>query len=36
LKGGDLLIDWAENGRVYMTGPATEVFSGRISGNIKE
>ena len=30
LLGGDLLIDWAENGRVYMTGPATEVFSGEI------
>ena len=30
LLGGNLLIDWAENGRVYMTGPATEVFSGEI------
>ena len=30
LKGGDLLIDWAENGRVYMTGPATEVYCGEI------
>ncbi len=30
LLGGDLLIEWAENGRVYMTGPATEVFSGQI------
>jgi diaminopimelate epimerase len=30
LNGGNLLIEWAENGRVYMTGPATEVFSGEI------
>lgn len=28
LKGGDLLIDWAENNHVYMTGPAEEVFTG--------
>ena len=27
LLGGDLEIDWAEDGRVYMTGPATEVFT---------
>ncbi|MHC4876129.1 MAG: diaminopimelate epimerase [Planctomycetota bacterium] len=28
LRGGDLEIEWAETGEVYMTGPATEVFSG--------
>ncbi len=28
LPGGDLQIEWADNGRVYMTGPAEEVFTG--------
>ena len=28
LPGGDLELDWAEDNHVYMTGPATEVFSG--------
>lgn len=28
LPGGALHIEWAENGHVYMTGPATEVFQG--------
>ncbi|MEW4489997.1 diaminopimelate epimerase [Thalassoglobus sp. JC818] len=28
LPGGDLTLEWAESGDVYMTGPATEVFSG--------
>lgn len=29
LPGGDLRIEWnAENNRVFMTGPAVEVFSG--------
>lgn len=28
LKGGDLLIAWAEDNHVYMTGPAEEVFTG--------
>lgn len=28
LLGGDLVIDWRENGHVYMTGPAEEVFEG--------
>lgn len=28
LAGGDLLIEWAENNHVYMTGPAVEVFEG--------
>ncbi|MFO0793423.1 MAG: diaminopimelate epimerase [Candidatus Brocadiaceae bacterium] len=28
LPGGDLELEWAEDGNVYMTGPATEVFKG--------
>ena len=28
LPGGDLLIEWAEDGHIYMTGPATTVFEG--------
>jgi len=32
LAGGDLLIEWDEaTNRVYMTGPATEVFTGSLS-----
>jgi diaminopimelate epimerase len=31
LDGGDLDIDWAGDNRVYMTGPATEVFEGEIN-----
>ncbi|WP_373229914.1 diaminopimelate epimerase [Cohnella sp.] len=31
LAGGDLLIDWNEaNNRVYMTGPAAFVFTGKV------
>ncbi len=30
LLGGDLIIEWAEDGHVYMTGPAEEVFEGTI------
>lgn len=30
LLGGDLVIEWADNGRAYMTGPAEEVFEGTI------
>ncbi len=31
LKGGDLIIEWNEDdNHVYMTGPAAEVFSGRV------
>lgn len=30
LLGGDLELEWAEDGNVYMTGPAVEVFSGEI------
>jgi diaminopimelate epimerase len=28
LDGGDLIIEWTEDNHIYMTGPATEVFSG--------
>lgn len=28
LLGGDLEIEWGSNNRVYLTGPAVEVFSG--------
>ncbi|KUK36141.1 MAG: Diaminopimelate epimerase [Thermacetogenium phaeum] len=28
LPGGELLVEWAENNHVYMTGPAEEVFQG--------
>ncbi len=31
LPGGDLEIEWAEDGKVYMTGPAELVFKGEIS-----
>jgi diaminopimelate epimerase len=30
LRGGDLLIDWRDNNRVYMTGGAEEVFAGTV------
>ncbi|MGQ9729374.1 MAG: diaminopimelate epimerase, partial [Candidatus Fervidibacter sp.] len=28
LPGGTLTIEWREDGRIYMTGPAVEVFQG--------
>jgi len=31
LPGGDLELDWAEDGHVHMTGPAVEVFHGEWS-----
>lgn len=30
LLGGDLFIEWADDGHVYMTGPAEEVFEGTV------
>ena len=30
LPGGDLELEWSEDGNVYMTGPATEVFTGEL------
>jgi len=31
LRGGALSIEWGEDNHVYMTGPATEVYSGELS-----
>lgn len=31
LSGGDLEMEWGEDGNIYMTGPAVEVFSGEIA-----
>lgn len=31
LSGGDLELEWADDGCLYMTGPAVEVFSGEIA-----
>ena len=28
LPGGQLQLEWAESGSVFLTGPATEVFTG--------
>ena len=33
LRGGDLQMEWLEEGPVMMTGPAVEVFSGEFSSN---
>jgi diaminopimelate epimerase len=30
LPGGSLQVNWEKDGKVYMEGPAEEVFSGRI------
>lgn len=30
LDGGNLMVEWAGDGHVYMTGPAEEVFEGEI------
>jgi diaminopimelate epimerase len=29
--GGDLEIEWADDDRVYLTGPATFVYDGELS-----
>ena len=31
LQGGNLVIDWATDNHVYMTGPAVEVFHGELN-----
>lgn len=31
LRGGDLEIEWAADGHLFMTGPATEVFRGELT-----
>lgn len=28
LPGGDLILEWSDDGKVYMTGPAEEAFTG--------
>jgi len=33
LKGGDLKIEWSNEGPVYMTGPAESVFKGAVQIN---
>lgn len=33
LPGGDLSIEWAANNEVFMTGPATKVFTGRVDND---
>lgn len=35
LRGGDLQLEWSDGGDVFMTGPATEVFSGDWSMNVE-
>jgi diaminopimelate epimerase len=34
LGGGDLFIEWNDDGNVYMTGEAQEVFKGEFLLNI--
>ena len=34
LPGGDLDVEWASNNHVYMTGPATTVFSGELDDRL--
>jgi diaminopimelate epimerase len=32
LRGGDLFIEWLGDNKVFMTGPAEEVFEGKVNG----
>ena len=34
LPGGDLFIEWMGNGKLFMTGPAEEVFEGKTSASV--
>jgi diaminopimelate epimerase len=34
LRGGDLWFEWREDDRVFMNGPAVEVFSGEVDPSI--
>ncbi|MGD0152651.1 MAG: diaminopimelate epimerase [Thermacetogeniaceae bacterium] len=36
LPGGQLLIEWADNNHLFMTGPAEEVFTGRLGAAFRE
>ena len=35
LRGGDLELEWSASGDVFMTGPATEVFTGVWGGSLE-
>ncbi|GFP35590.1 hypothetical protein HKBW3S43_01380, partial [Candidatus Hakubella thermalkaliphila] len=30
LPGGDLEVDWQEDGYVYLTGPVVEIYQGMV------
>lgn len=34
LRGGDLFIEWLGDNKVFMTGPAEEVFEGKVNGAV--
>ncbi len=34
LRGGELQVEWAEDNHVFLTGPATEVFSGEVASQL--
>ncbi len=34
LPGGDLKLEWIENGPIFMTGPATEAFNGEWTADL--
>ncbi len=34
LRGGQLQVEWAEDEHVFLTGPATEVFSGEVASQL--
>ena len=34
LRGGQLQVEWAEDNHVFLTGPATEVFSGEVASQL--
>ncbi|MBS4008810.1 MAG: diaminopimelate epimerase [Clostridium sp.] len=36
LPGGALLVEWREDGHVYLSGPASEVFSGELREEMKK
>ena len=36
LRGGDLLVEWAEDDHVFLTGPAAEVFTGQVAPEVIE
>jgi diaminopimelate epimerase len=33
LPGGELFLEWDDEGRVFMTGPVAEVFAGVWTGD---